>query len=89
MKTVSGKATKTKPISLSKAASLVSNFVADEAAGAGHSYAIAKYLNRAFSSFNELDELHREINRRRLKISTSLAKETRRYNGEKIEKEFN
>nr|XP_009767481.1 PREDICTED: uncharacterized protein LOC104218639 [Nicotiana sylvestris] len=53
MKTVSGKPTKTKPISLSKAASLISNFVADEAAGAGHSHAIAKYLNRASSSFSE------------------------------------
>ncbi|MCE3050859.1 hypothetical protein HAX54_048314 [Datura stramonium] len=69
--TVSGKPTVTTPISLSKAASVMSNFVSDEAAGAGHSHAIATYLNRASRSFYELDEFHREIKRRRSQTAAS------------------
>ncbi|MCD7463744.1 UDP-glycosyltransferase [Datura stramonium] len=59
------------PISLSKAASVMSNFVPGEAAGAGHSHAIATYLNRASRSFYELDEFHREIKRRRSQTAAS------------------
>ncbi|GLU11711.1 hypothetical protein SLE2022_284370 [Rubroshorea leprosula] len=46
------------PVSLSKAAKVVSNFVAIEN---GASQAISAYIRRAAVSFNELNQIHREI----------------------------
>ncbi|XP_057954761.1 uncharacterized protein LOC131148842 [Malania oleifera] len=58
MKTVSGKVASSKPISLSKAAKVLSKFVS---ADTGASPAVSAYLRRASDSFNELALLHREL----------------------------
>ncbi|XP_021889785.1 uncharacterized protein LOC110808564 [Carica papaya] len=58
MKTVSGKVISTAPISLSKAASIISNFAAAEN---GASQAISAYVRRASAAFTELAHLHKEL----------------------------
>ncbi|KAK2643221.1 hypothetical protein Ddye_024984 [Dipteronia dyeriana] len=58
MKTVSGRVLSTKPISLSKAASILSNFVSAET---GASQAVRAYLRRTSISFHELSQLHKEL----------------------------
>ena len=58
MKTVSGKIISTKAISLSKAAKVLSNFVAAET---GASDAVSAYLRRASASFNELVQFHKDL----------------------------
>ncbi|KAI3798927.1 hypothetical protein L1987_34212 [Smallanthus sonchifolius] len=51
MKTVSGKIVSTKPVNLSKAANILSNFVTSDN---GASQPVAAYLRRASAAFNEL-----------------------------------
>ncbi|KAF8396661.1 hypothetical protein HHK36_018286 [Tetracentron sinense] len=58
MKTISGKVVSSKPISLSKAASVLSTFVSAET---GASQAVSAYLRRASFSFTELVQFHREL----------------------------
>ncbi|KAJ7959246.1 Protein BPS1, chloroplastic [Quillaja saponaria] len=58
MKTISGKSISSKPISLSKAAKILSKFVSAEN---GASQAINAYLQRSSASFNELNQLHKEL----------------------------
>ncbi|XP_010260126.1 PREDICTED: uncharacterized protein LOC104599327 [Nelumbo nucifera] len=58
MKTVSGSLVSSKPISLSKAASVLSSFVSAET---GASQAVSAYLRRASDAFNELVQFHREL----------------------------
>lgn len=58
MKTISGHSVSTKEISLSKAAKILSKFVS---ADNGASHVINAYLHRASSSFNELNQLHKEL----------------------------
>ncbi|KAJ7961443.1 Protein BPS1, chloroplastic [Quillaja saponaria] len=58
MKTISGKSISSKSISLSKAAKILSKFVSAEN---GASQAISAYLERASTSFNELNQLHKEL----------------------------
>lgn len=58
MKTVSGTVISSKPISLSKATSILSTFVSTES---GASQAIGAYLRRTLASFKELKQLHKEL----------------------------
>ncbi|XAR60512.1 hypothetical protein NMG60_11033925 [Bertholletia excelsa] len=58
MKTISGKVTSTKPISVSKAARVLSNFVNAEN---GASQAVSVYLGRASAAFNDLVQFHKEL----------------------------
>lgn len=58
MKTVTGRVTSEKPISLSKAATLLSSFVSSETDA---SQDVAAYLRRASDAFTELKSFHREI----------------------------
>ncbi|XP_057475049.1 uncharacterized protein LOC130763113 [Actinidia eriantha] len=58
MKTVSGQIISTKAISLSKAAKVLSNFVAAEN---GASDAVSAYLRRASASFDELVQFHKDL----------------------------
>ncbi|PSR95152.1 Neurofilament light polypeptide like [Actinidia chinensis var. chinensis] len=58
MKTVSGQIISTKAISLSKAAKVLSNFVAAET---GASDAVSAYLRRASASFDELVQFHKDL----------------------------
>ncbi|GMI97029.1 hypothetical protein HRI_003372200 [Hibiscus trionum] len=58
MKTVTGKILSSTPISVSKAAKIISNFVSTDN---GASQAISAYLRRASSSFGELKQFHREL----------------------------
>lgn len=58
MKTVSGTVISSKPISLSKATSILSTFVSTEN---GASQAIGAYLRRTLASFKELKQLHKEL----------------------------
>lgn len=57
MKTVSGKVLSCKPVSISKAAKVLSKFVSTDN---GASPAFAAYLRRASASFSELAQLHKE-----------------------------
>ncbi|KAJ0020187.1 hypothetical protein Pint_32270 [Pistacia integerrima] len=69
MKTVTGRVLSTTPISLSKAASILSKFVN---ADTNASPALCAYLRRASVSFNELSQLHKELkSSRKHKISKS------------------
>ncbi|XP_031282398.1 uncharacterized protein LOC116140969 [Pistacia vera] len=69
MKTVTGRVLSTTPISLSKAASILSKFVN---ADTNASPALCAYLRRASVSFNELSQLHKELkSNRKHKISKS------------------
>lgn len=58
MKTISGRCVSVKDISLSKAAKILSNFVS---ADNGASHVINAYLHRASEAFNELNQLHKEL----------------------------
>ncbi|GLU07940.1 hypothetical protein SLE2022_248780 [Rubroshorea leprosula] len=58
MKTITGRVISSTPVSLSKAAKIVSNFAAVEN---GASQAISAYIRRTAVSFNELNQIHREI----------------------------
>lgn len=58
MKTVSGKLISSKPISLSKAAKILSGFAGHEH---GASDAVSVYLNRAADVFNSLVSFHKEL----------------------------
>ncbi|KAK4256305.1 hypothetical protein QN277_009189 [Acacia crassicarpa] len=58
MKTISGKPISEKPISLSKAAKILSKFISVEN---GASHVVNAYLHRASSSFSELNQLHKEL----------------------------
>ncbi|XP_062113266.1 uncharacterized protein LOC133824407 [Humulus lupulus] len=58
MKTVSGIVVSSKPISLSKATSILSTFVSTDT---GASQAMAAYLRRSLASFKELKQLHKEF----------------------------
>ena len=58
MKTISGKAISSKPVSLSKAAKILSKFVSAEN---GASQAISAYLHQTSAVFNELNQLHKEL----------------------------
>ncbi|KAF7845501.1 DNA ligase 1-like [Senna tora] len=59
MKTISGQPISTKPISFSKAAKILNKFVS---ADNGASHVVNVYLNRASTAFDELKQLHKEIN---------------------------
>lgn len=69
MKSVKGQVLSTTPISISKAAKILSKFVyADTSA----SQAVCAYLRRASVSFNELNQLHKELkSHRKHKITKS------------------
>lgn len=69
MKSVKGQVLSTTPISISKAAKILSKFVyADTSA----SQAVCAYLRRASASFNELNQLHKELkSHRKHKITKS------------------
>ncbi|PON56398.1 hypothetical protein TorRG33x02_296450 [Trema orientale] len=69
MKAVSGTLISSKPISLSKATSILSTFVSTET---GASLAMGAYLRRSLASFKELKQLHKE-----LKINRSERKRKR------------
>ena len=58
MKTISGTVVSSKPISLSKATSILSTFVSTET---GASQAMGAYLRRSLASFKELKQLHKEL----------------------------
>ena len=58
MKKICGKPVSEKPISLSKAAKILSKFISAEN---GASHVINAYLHRASSSFSELNQLHKEL----------------------------
>ncbi|GKV01087.1 hypothetical protein SLEP1_g13676 [Rubroshorea leprosula] len=58
MKTITGGVISSTPASLSKAAKVVSNFSAIESFA---SQVISAYIRRAAVSFNELNQIHREI----------------------------
>ncbi|CAN6806497.1 unnamed protein product [Brassica oleracea var. botrytis] len=58
MKTVTGSVNSAKPISLSKAATLLSGFVSSETQA---SQDVSAYLRRASAAFTELRSFHREI----------------------------
>ena len=58
MKTISGKVVSSKPVSLSKAARILSKFASSDN---GASPAFAAYLKRASASFHELVQLHKEL----------------------------
>ncbi|XP_015582489.2 nucleolar protein 58 [Ricinus communis] len=64
MKTVTGKIVSSNPVSISKAASILSMFVAAET---GASQAVAAYLRRATTAFDELVRLHSKPNRKKHK----------------------
>ncbi|KAK3206132.1 hypothetical protein Dsin_020178 [Dipteronia sinensis] len=73
MKTVTGRVLSTKPISLSKAASILSNFVSAET---GASQAVCAYLRRTSISFHELSQFHKELKpNRNSKSKTAAADE--------------
>ncbi|KAG7587126.1 hypothetical protein ISN45_Aa02g023560 [Arabidopsis thaliana x Arabidopsis arenosa] len=57
MKTVTGRVNSVKPVSLSKAATLLSGFVSSEN---GASQDVSAYLRRASGAFTELKSIHRE-----------------------------
>lgn len=58
MKSVKGEVLSTTPISISKAAKILSKFVY---ADTGASQAVCAYLRRTSASFNELNQLHKEL----------------------------
>ncbi|KAM6552450.1 hypothetical protein CsatB_013212 [Cannabis sativa] len=58
MKTVSGTAISSKPLSLSKATSILSTFVSSDT---GASQAMAAYLRRSLASFKELKQLNKDL----------------------------
>ncbi|KAF8082740.1 hypothetical protein N665_0809s0042 [Sinapis alba] len=58
MKTVTGRVNNAKPISLAKAAKLLSGFVSSETEA---SQDVSAYLRRASAGFTELKSVHREI----------------------------
>ncbi|KAL2927801.1 Signal recognition particle receptor FtsY [Bienertia sinuspersici] len=57
MKTVSGEVVSSTPVSVSKAAKILSNFASSDN---GASPAFAAYLKRSSASFNELAQLHKK-----------------------------
>ncbi|OMO91374.1 hypothetical protein COLO4_18404 [Corchorus olitorius] len=60
MKTVTGRILSSTPISVSKAARTIAKFAATDN---GASLAISAYLRRASAGFNELKQLHKELQR--------------------------
>ncbi|PIA38775.1 hypothetical protein AQUCO_02700167v1 [Aquilegia coerulea] len=72
MKTVSGSVISSNPISLSKAASFLSEFVSVKENGA--SQAASAFLRRTSTAFNELIQFHEQ-----LEIEISTKKEKRRF----------
>ncbi|KAG2311051.1 hypothetical protein Bca4012_025516 [Brassica carinata] len=79
MKTVTGRVTSEKPISLSKAATLLSSFVSSETEA---SQDVAAYLRRASDAFTELKSFHREI-----RSSTKPAESEPRFGENELEDE--
>ncbi|XP_011002855.1 PREDICTED: protein PXR1-like isoform X4 [Populus euphratica] len=69
MKTVTGKITDSAPVSISKAASILSKFVSSEN---GASQALNAYLRRATAAFDELSRLHSKSERRKHEKDSSL-----------------
>ncbi|KAJ6383543.1 hypothetical protein OIU78_026934 [Salix suchowensis] len=64
MKTVTGKITKSTPVTIAKAASILSKFVSTDT---GASQALNAYLRRATAAFDELARLHSKSDRRKHK----------------------
>ncbi|KAJ6758031.1 DNA TOPOISOMERASE 1-LIKE [Salix koriyanagi] len=64
MKTVTGKITKSTPVTIAKAASILSKFVSTDN---GASQALNAYLRRATAAFDELARLHSKSDRRKHK----------------------
>ncbi|KAJ6975766.1 hypothetical protein NC653_031560 [Populus alba x Populus x berolinensis] len=64
MKTVAGKITDSTPVTIAKAASILSKFVSTDT---GASQALNAYLRRATAAFDELARLHSKSDRRKHK----------------------
>ncbi|CAH8333820.1 unnamed protein product [Eruca vesicaria subsp. sativa] len=73
MKTVTGRVSNAKPISLAKAATLLSGFVSSETQA---SQDVSAYLRRASAAFAELKSFHREIRSTNPKFELGGAKGT-------------
>ncbi|KAK9062914.1 hypothetical protein SSX86_020104 [Deinandra increscens subsp. villosa] len=75
MKTVTGKIVSTKPVNLSKAAKILSNFVNSDN---GASQPVAAYLRRASAAFNELvcSKKHHMLKKKSSKEDTSTKSDT-------------
>ena len=69
MKTVTGKITGSTPVTIAKAASILSKFVFSET---GASQALNAYLRRATAAFDELSRLHSKSDRRKHKKDSTL-----------------
>lgn len=80
MKMVTGRVICAKPISLSKAATLLSGFVSSEN---GASQDVSAYLRRASGAFTELKSIHREIKSKETKLRS---KKKRKSDGERRSK---
>jgi hypothetical protein len=78
MKTVTGRVNSAKPISLSKAATLLSGFVSSEN---GASQDVSAYLRRASGAFIELKSIHREIKSKETKLSSKKKRKSHREMG--------
>ncbi|XP_047309159.1 uncharacterized protein LOC124912564 [Impatiens glandulifera] len=74
MKTISGKISSTKAVSLSKAAKILSNFVVSEHEATP---AVTAYLKRTSAAFNELVDVHKDLksDRKRKRHSRSTTEE--------------
>ena len=83
MKTVTGRVNSAKPISLSKAATLLSGFVSSEN---GASQDVSAYLRRASGAFIELKSIHREIKSKETKLSSKKRKSHREMGSEERKK---
>lgn len=83
MKSITGKITSTKSISLSKASKVLSNFINAET---GASQAVSSYLRRASASFDELVQLHKELKAskpdRKIKQESTFSEETVKHEQE-------
>ncbi|KAJ6696742.1 hypothetical protein OIU85_003124 [Salix viminalis] len=69
MKTVTGNITNSTPVTIAKAASILSKFVFSET---GASQALNAYLRRATAAFDELSRLHSKSDRRKHKKDSTL-----------------
>ncbi|KAJ6348946.1 hypothetical protein OIU77_006523 [Salix suchowensis] len=69
MKTVTGNITNSTPVTIAKAASILSKFVFSET---GASQALNAYLRRSTAAFDELSRLHSKSDRRKHKKDSTL-----------------
>ncbi|KAF7115930.1 hypothetical protein RHSIM_RhsimUnG0043300 [Rhododendron simsii] len=83
MKSISGKTTSTKEISLSKASKVLSNFVN---AGTGASQVLSSYLRRASASYDDLVRLHKDLKASNESRENSSKKRTRLVREKRLNK---